>query len=139
MPNKRNNDPSLVIRAVWFLFVGWWASGIWLSIAWFLNLTIIGMPLGIKMINLTPKVVSLKSRSIESEIVDDGGGTPIIREQNKEQYSLLVRGVYFLFVGWWLSGIWMALAWFASVTIVGLPLAVWLYSKLPFMVSLYRY
>ncbi len=37
---------SLLVRAVWFLLVGWWVTGIWLSVAWFLNVTTVGLPFG---------------------------------------------------------------------------------------------
>lgn len=135
---QRDSSPSVVVRALWFIFVGSWASGVWLSVAWFLNVTVIGMPLGLKMINKVPWIVSLKSRDVENEVLDSEDGVTV-REGTKQQRSILVRGVYFLLVGWWASGIWMGLAWVASVTIVGLPLAIWMYGKLPLVVSLYRY
>jgi len=119
---------SLLVRAVWFLFVGWWVTGIWLSVAWFLNVTIIGIPLGIKMINRVPLVLTLKRR--DRLVTESDGGS---------QYSLLVRAVWFIFVGWWASGVWTGVAYALSVTIVGLPLAIWMYNKLPFVVSLYQY
>lgn len=34
---------------------------------------------------------------------------------------------------------WLSVAWLPSITILGLPAAVWMYSRLPFVVSLYRY
>lgn len=39
--------------------MGWWAGALWVSITQALSLTIVGMPLGTKIINKTPKVVSL--------------------------------------------------------------------------------
>lgn len=132
---RRGTSPSLLVRAVYFLLVGWWATGIWLGVAWLLNLTIVGIPLGIKLINRVPLVLSLKRRPIA--VTADATGR--ITESNRPQRSLLVRAVYFLFVGWWASGVWLGLAYLASLSIVGLPLAVWMYGKLPFVVSLYRY
>ena len=123
-----SGQPSLLVRAVWFLFVGWWLTGLWLSAAWLLNVTIIGIPLGVKMINKVPLVVSLKRRDrlVEAE----GGGS---------QYSLPVRAVWFLLVGWWASGVWTGVAYSLTLTVVGIPLAVWMYNRLPFVVSLYEY
>ena len=132
---RRGTSPSLLVRAVYFLLVGWWATGIWLGVAWLLNLTIIGIPLGIKLINQVPLVLSLKRRPIA--VTADATGR--ITESSRPQRSLLLRAVYFLFVGWWASGVWLGLAYLASLSIVGLPLAVWMYGKLPFVVSLYRY
>ncbi|SDW80148.1 Uncharacterized membrane protein YccF, DUF307 family [Haloarcula vallismortis] len=123
-----SDQRSLLVRAVWFLLVGWWVTGIWLSVAWFLNVTIIGLPLGIKMINRVPLVLTLKRR--DQLVTESAGGS---------QHSLLVRGVWFVFVGWWASGVWTGVAYALSVTIVGLPLAIWMYNKLPFVVSLYQY
>jgi len=123
-----SDQPSLLVRTVWFLLVGWWLTGLWLSAAWLLNVTIIGIPLGIKLINRVPFVLSLKRRE---NIVEGGEGG--------SQYSLLVRAVWFLLVGWWASGVWTGLAYTLTLSIVGLPLAVWMYGKLPFVVSLYEY
>jgi len=123
-----SNRPSLLVRAVWFIFVGWWLTGLWLSVAWLLNVTIIGIPLGIKMINKVPFVLSLKQRE-----------TYVTEGEGKSQYSLLVRAVWFIFIGWWASGVWTGVAYTLTLSIIGIPLAVWMYNKLPFVVSLYNY
>jgi uncharacterized membrane protein YccF (DUF307 family) len=136
---QEDTSPSLIVRGVYFLLFGWWASGIWLSIAWALNLTIILMPVGIKMINYVPKIVSLKDRKIETEQVTDEDGNVTVTQGTSEQYSIPLRAAYFLLVGWWASGVWMAIAWLVSITVIGLPLAVWMYDRLPFIVSLYQY
>jgi uncharacterized membrane protein YccF (DUF307 family) len=39
---------------------GWWFSAIWMATAYLLCLSIIGLPLGFWMFDLTPTVVSLK-------------------------------------------------------------------------------
>ncbi|MFC7018450.1 MULTISPECIES: YccF domain-containing protein [Haloarcula] len=123
-----SDQPSLLVRAVWFVFVGWWATGLWLSVAWLLNVTIVGIPLGIKMINRVPFVLTLKRR--DPLVVKSGRGA---------QHSLPVRAVWFLLVGWWASGVWLGVAYGLSLTVVGLPLAIWMYNKLPYIVSLYAY
>ncbi|MBP1987341.1 YccF domain-containing protein [Halolamina salifodinae] len=144
MSRSDSAAPSLAVRAVWFLLVGWWATGIWLGVAWFLNVTIVGLPLGIKMINVTPKVLSLKER----DLVDSEGRRPSGSRASpddeeggagQQRYGLLVRGIWFVFVGWWASGLWMSVAYAFTVSIVGIPVAVMMYNKLPFVVSLYEY
>ena len=37
---------NLLVRFVWWLLIGWWASGIVVAIAWFALVTIIGIPSG---------------------------------------------------------------------------------------------
>lgn len=125
---------SVLVRAVWFLLVGWWATGIWLSVAWVMNVTIIGLPIGIKMINKVPLVVSLKPEG--EAFVDEAES---VKSVERTQYNLLVRGVWLVFVGWWASAIWMAIAYLFTLSIIGLPVAIWMYNRLPYIVSLYRY
>ena len=118
---------NVLIRAVWFVFVGIWATPILLYVAWFCNATVVLLPVGIKLINYAPFVASLK-RSDETVEMDE----------DKEQTSLLIRAVYFVLVGWWLSLLWITVAAFFTVSIIGFPIAVTMYSYLPYVTSLYK-
>jgi uncharacterized membrane protein YccF (DUF307 family) len=120
---------SLIVRALWFVFVGWWLTFFAVLFAWLLNLTIIGIPFGIKVINRVPTILTLKEP--RCHIDPESGAT--------EQYSLLVRAVYFVFVGWWLSLVWTNAAWAISVTVIGLPIGIIMFNYLPFVTSLYRF
>ena len=121
-------DRSLLVRALWFVVVGWWATPAVVNAAWFLNATIVGIPLGVKLVNLVPTVLTLKEpRSLSAP------------ETSRGQRSFVVRAAYFVFVGWWLSLIWANVAAFLAVTIVGLPVAYWMFNRLPFVTSLYRF
>ena len=64
-------------------------------------------------------------------------GSPLFRGVSER--PLLVRALWFLLVGWWLSLLWANVASFFAVAVVGLPLAVWMLHRLPFVLSLYRY
>ena len=120
---------SLLVRALWFVFVGGWATPAVVNVAWFLNATVILLPVGIKLINLVPTVLTLREPRSVIDADSTGAG----------QRSLLVRGVYFLLVGWWLSWLWANLAAFLAVTIIGLPVAIWMFNRLPYVTSLYRF
>jgi len=52
--------------------------------------------------------------------------------------SLPVRAAYFVVVGWWLSLLWITVAAVFTVSIIGYPVAVSMYSSLPYVTSLYR-
>jgi len=119
---------SLLTRALWFVVVGWWATPVVVNVAWFLNATVLFIPLGVKLINLVPTVLTLA----EPRALSEPGAA-------RGQHSLLVRAVYFVFVGWWLSFLWANVAAFFAVTIVGLPLAFWMFNRLPYVTSLYRF
>ncbi len=51
---------SMLLRIPYFLLVGWWASALWLSAAYALCMSVIGIPIGFLMFDLTPAIVSLK-------------------------------------------------------------------------------
>lgn len=127
-----DDSPSLVVRAIWFVAVGWWLTGVLLSVAWALNVTIVGLPVGIKLINMVPKALTLKSAEKSDvdrvEVGGSSGGSP----------GLLVRGAYFVFVGWWASLLWMGVAYLLCLSVLGLPVGIVMFNKLPKVVSLYE-
>lgn len=119
---------SLFVRAVWFVFVGWWLTPVVVNVAWALNATVVLLPLGIKLINLVPTALSLaEPRSLDAP------------ESGRGQRNILLRALYFVTIGWWLSLAWANVAAFLAVTVVGLPLAFWMFNRLPFVTSLYRF
>jgi len=119
---------SLLTRALWFVLVGWWLTPIVVNVAWFLNVTVIGIPIGIKLINLVPTALTLKEPRSLSE--DDF---------RPAQHSLVVRAAYFVFIGWWLSLLWANLAVLFSITVIGLPIGIWMANRLPWVTSLYKF
>ena len=131
--------PPLLLRALWFVFVGFWLGGIVTAAAWALNVTIILLPVGLWMLNRIPTVMTLRPlrRTVTYDRASDGG--EIVRLADPPQAPFLVRAVWFLLVGWWLSGIWAGLAYVAAVTIIGLPIAYWMYNRLPAVTTLFRY
>ena len=51
-----------IFRVLWFFLVGWHVTLYWILAAWLLNLTIIGMPLGLWMLNRVPLVLTLRTQ-----------------------------------------------------------------------------
>ncbi|MFC6725677.1 YccF domain-containing protein [Halobium palmae] len=122
------SERSVLVRALWFVAVGWWATPLVANVAWLLSATIVLLPLGIKLTNLVPTVLSLKEPRSRT-----------VPESARGQRSLFLRAIYFVLVGWWLSWFWANAAAFLAVTIVGLPLAFWMFNRLPCVTSLYRF
>ena len=127
-----------LVTLLWFVFIGWWLSAIWIAVAWFLIALVVTMPIGLMMINALPKIASLREPSREFRTTIQGTITRV-ETSNLQQYPFLLRAVYFVLVGWWLSGIWMSVGWLASVTIVGLPVAIWMFNRVPAITTLRRY
>ena len=133
------SGPGLLIRVLWFIFIGWWLGLIWVLIAWFFNLTIIGLPLGLAMINSIPQVMTLRPARVYT-IIENRNGTQVIRQRSVEQNSFLLRALYFLVIGFWFSLVWMLLAWLISLVTLGLafPLSFWMFNRVPAVTTLAR-
>ncbi len=129
------NQIPFILRVLWFFILGWELTGIWILAAWFLNLTIIGLPLGLWMINRVPQVLTLKARRGAWELDLSTGKS---RYVGSSQQSWIIRGLYFLVIGWWFSLLWAGLAWLLCLTIIGLPLGVLMLNALPAATTLQR-
>ena len=136
---EQQRGPNLVVRFIWWLFIGWWASGIVVAIAWLALITIVGIPLGIYLINRLPTVLTLRPRSRTWSLGQDDEGRTVVTEAGRPQVGWLVRGIWFVLVGWWASAIWMGLAWLIQLTVIGIPIALLMFNRTPFIASLYRY
>jgi uncharacterized membrane protein YccF (DUF307 family) len=124
--------PNLILRVMWFILVGWWLTGILSVAAWALNATVIGLPLGLWIINRLPLAATLRPLSSEYRIENGALRSAVA------QHPLLLRAIYFLLIGWWLSGLWMAVAYALLLTIVGMPAAFWMYGRIGAVTTLYR-
>lgn len=128
---EQTGRPGCLWQILWFAFIGWWLGAIWVGVAWLLCLTIIGLPVGAAMLNNVPQVMALRGRRLV-RVTPDGQTSDV------PQINLFIRAVYFLLIGWWLSAIWMVLAYALCMTIIGLPLGFWMFDAVPTLVTLKR-
>lgn len=131
-------NPGCLVQLLWFLFIGWWAGQLWIVLAWLFMLTVLGIPLGVIMMNKVPWVIALRGQSGGVTVSAVGGVTTVTPGASVRQHNILLRAIYFLLIGWWLSAIWMELAYLFCVTIIGLPLGFWMFDRVPALVSLHR-
>jgi uncharacterized membrane protein YccF (DUF307 family) len=134
----RSSGPGFLIRAVWFVFIGWWLSGIVTTIAYFVCITIIGMPIGFAMFNRLPYVLTLRSRS-ERYVTEVRDGVTFIRGGTVPQLPMVARVVWFLLIGWWLGAVYSFVAWLLCVIVITLPLGLWMYNRIGAVMTLLRY
>jgi uncharacterized membrane protein YccF (DUF307 family) len=128
-----------ILRVLWFIFIGWHITFWWVLAAWLLNLTIIGMPLGLWMLNRVPLVLTLRTQRTYSVSETREGGTVEWHTQGVRQNAFILRAIYFVLIGWWFSLIWSLLGWLLCVTIIGLPLGVLMLNRLPEVTTLMRH
>lgn len=127
----------LLLRILYFFLFGWWATGIWILVAWLLNLTLIGLPLGIWMLHRVPQVLTLQP-SKHIVVAETRGDLVQLRTEGLPQRPWPLRLIYFVLIGWWLSLLWAGLAWLLSVTVIGLPIAIWMFNRLPAVTTLMK-
>lgn len=127
----QTNRPGCLIQILWFAFVGWWLGAIWVGVAWLLMLTVIGLPISASMLNNVPQIMALRGRRLLQS-------TPDGRIREAPETSMLLRIPYFLLVGWWLSAVWMTVAYALCLSIIGLPIGFWMFDLTPTIVSLKR-
>jgi uncharacterized membrane protein YccF (DUF307 family) len=132
IPQKQG--PGFLLRAIYFIAFGLWFSGVWAAVAWFLCITIIGLPFGLWMLNRLPQIATLRPQ--RSDLVITTNGTSY--EVGLRQLPLLVRAIYFVLIGWWLSAIWISVAWALCASIIGLLPGFWMLNRVPAMVTLAR-
>ncbi len=135
---ERGPGVPFLIRVIWFFLVGWYATGIWIFIAWLFNITIIGLPLGLWMLDRVPLVLTLRTQRGYTVTQVNADGTVQSRYRSEPQISWVWRFLYFVVIGWWFSLIWSLLGWLLCVTIIGLPLGVLMLDRLPNVTTLMR-
>lgn len=130
--------PSFLIRALWFVLVGWWLSFLFITLIALVNLTIIGIPLGLWLANRIPQVVTLKFDRARhtTSIGADGQTTTTIADI--PQRPFWQRALWYVFIGSWLTIFALYFAWLLSITIIGLPLAFAIFSSVGKLLTLKR-
>jgi uncharacterized membrane protein YccF (DUF307 family) len=131
---RQERGANLLLRAVYFLVFGLWFSAIWATIAWVLCVTIIGLPFGLWMLNRLPQVTTLRPQRGDLLLTASGE----LQRIGVPQLNLLLRALWFVLVGWWLSALWMAAAWALCAVIIGLPVGFWMFDRVPAVVTLGR-
>lgn len=119
------SQPPFLLRAIWFLLVGFWLSGLALLAAYLLMLTVVGLPLAFWIFDRVPFLLTLRR-----------GGAAARSSGEVAQAPLFVRGIYFVLVGWWLGALWLCAAYALMVTVVGIPVAVMMLNRVPAVVTL---
>ena len=135
---ETRKNPGCLLQLLWFAFIGIWLGQIWMVAAWILIVTVIGIPIGVAMLNKLPKVIALREPSHQVMIRKRQDGTLIQHEADPPQINFLLRALYFLLVGWWLSALWMEAAYALCLTIIGLPVGFWMFDRVPLVLSLKR-
>jgi len=125
---------NLLLRFAWFVFIGWWLGFLWLLAGYGLCSTIIGLPLGLYMLNRTPYIMTLRPASARVITYGPYGAVAY----GPMQYSFWIRAIYYFFVGSWAGMVWTILAYLLCLPIITLPVSMLMFDKLPVIMTLRR-
>lgn len=127
------NSGNLLIRAIWFVLIGWWLGLIWTLCAWVFNLSLVGLPVGLMMLNSIPQVMTLRPRNrVRMEVMPSGH----VLMRGPEQHPLPLRAIWFVLIGWWASLVWSLIAWAFSLTLILMPISFWMWNRVPTITTL---
>jgi len=113
-----------ILRILYFLLIGWWLSLILGFFAYLCCLTIVGIPIGTYIFNRYPKILTLKPTK------------NYIVEGKDVEINFFLRAIYFFLVGWWLGLLALKVGWILCITIIGMPLGVFILNRIPFLMTL---
>jgi uncharacterized membrane protein YccF (DUF307 family) len=135
----QNTGPGLLVRGLYFVFVGAWLGALCTELAWLLCATVIGLPLGLMIINRLPQIMTLKPADSRLQVTV-AGGVVVVQQGGAVQRGFLLRALYFLLIGWWASFLWLNVAWALTLFTIGLglPIAFWMFNRAPAITTLAR-
>ena len=128
----------LILRVIWFVCIGLPLGWFCIQAGWLLMLTIIGIPLSLWIFNQIPLIMTLRMSSAE-EYRLGLRENEMVQGTGQQQLPLVLRIIWFVFVGWWFSLLWINVAYFLSAIIITLPAGFWMFNRLPFVTFLTRY
>ena len=134
---SQHMGPSWFVRLLYFIFVGWWLSGLCIVISYVLMATIIGIPVGVAILNRLPHLTSLRPRSQGMQVTSTGDTLVVNFQKGAPQRKWIVRAAYFILVGWWLVAAYLVLAWVGTVLTLGWGALVF-YNPVPALLTLHR-
>jgi uncharacterized membrane protein YccF (DUF307 family) len=77
------------------------------------------------MLNRMPQVMTLRAGPYRA---------PAAPAQSSAGF--VVRAVYFVLIGWWVSLLWMQRAWLAALSVIGLPLSFLMFERVATLTTL---
>lgn len=126
-----------IIRAIWFLLVGWWLSGVFIVAGYLCIASIVFAPLGFWFLNRVGVAQTLRDRDVANVSAIDAEGAHYLRETTAQQIPWPIRVVY-LPIGLIVGAAWLTVAWMLGNLIITLPISIWMINRAPAVITLQR-
>ena len=126
--------PGCLLELLWFIFIGWWLGQAAIAVAYVCMVTIIGIPIGIAILNNLPMIIALRPASADLVVSATPGGQTVVT--GRPQLPFVVRALWFIVFGWWLAALWIEAAYFLCAIVIGLPFAFWMFDRVAAVLTL---
>jgi uncharacterized membrane protein YccF (DUF307 family) len=133
--NIQQKQHGMFIRILYFIFIGSWAGFFWLNLGYFFCFTVIGLPLGLVMLNRLPTVLTLRPTTQQVNVTVTGNTTNI-NIGGAQQRSFLIRALYFVFIGSWVGYLWAVFGYCLCLLIITMPVGLMMLNRLPAVITL---
>lgn len=124
----------LLIRLLYFICAGWWVGGAVAIAGWFACVSVIFLPIGIFILHRLPLVTTLTMPDENYAPIKHHSDFRVVRETDSVPF--LLRAVWFVLVGSWLSLVWIKLAFLLGATFVLTPVGFWMINRVPAILTL---
>ncbi len=122
-------QPGCLIQLLYFVFIGWWLGALAAVVAYLCFALVLTIPFGVMIINRIPFLMALRQPPV---LITPWG------EAKTPQYNIILRALWFVVIGLWLTAIWMVVAYVLCLTIIGMPLGFWMFDRAPALLTLHR-
>lgn len=129
-PVQVQHKTGCLLQLIYFIFIGWWLGGLAISLAYFLFIPVITIPLGVKIINRIPYLMALRESPQQMTLWG--------QQVEVKQHNIILRTVWFILIGLWVAAVWMSVAYVLCLTIIGMPIGFWMFDKTPAILTLRR-
>lgn len=133
--NMMKSGHSLFTRVLWYFFVGWWLSALFIVLGVVFTWTVVLMPLGFWFINRIPKAQTMRERTRQFK-TEMSGNAIVFTEGNRDQLPWYIRAPYALTIGAVAGFAWLFVAWVFGILVVTLPLSIWMIDRAPAIMTL---
>jgi len=128
-PVVAQRKTGCLLQVIYFLFIGWWLGALAVVFAYLCFALILTIPIGVKIINRISYLIALR----EPPMAITPWGPVHVQQRN-----IILRALWFLLVGLWISSVWMVVAYALCLTIIGMPIGFWMFDKTPALLTLRR-
>ena len=128
-----SNAPSFIVRALWYIFIGWWLGGIVISLGYLLLPWIITTPISFWLFNRIGSAMTLRPRSQQFH---QAGNVYAMRSPHQRPWFF--RLIWFVLVGWWLGAIWLTIAYAFCLLLITWPLGMMMIDRTAGVITLQR-